>query len=264
MMSTKSRKGVAATGGKNRWFQIGLVTAGTAAPLFARWRALRANERAAEQGRRLLDQAGARWSDAVSWVAQTNPQAQDALRQFAPAARQALDKLPIGGSRAGAAPEITIPTPAARRPSATPWLIGVGVGVVVAGAAVFVIVRNRIAQGVENESLVELSLPDIAAAESLANEQAALADLDIEISDELDDDEEPGFASDPIFDDGESAGAAFIGNITTQVYHAADSTRLPAPEHRIYFASEEEAISAGYHRDRTELARQGVDQPGAE
>ncbi len=39
----------------------------------------------------------------------------------------------------------------------------------------------------------------------------------------------------------------FIGNIHTLVYHEADSTNLPAPENQIFFASEAEAVAAGYH-----------------
>ncbi len=40
--------------------------------------------------------------------------------------------------------------------------------------------------------------------------------------------------------------AKFIGNIRTMVYHASDSERLPAEEHRVYFLSEQEAEDAGY------------------
>lgn len=47
--------------------------------------------------------------------------------------------------------------------------------------------------------------------------------------------------------------AAFIGNIKSMVYHAADDDELPAEENRVYFASEEEARDAGYRRDKDDL-----------
>ncbi|GEM_PF-6969015 len=41
---------------------------------------------------------------------------------------------------------------------------------------------------------------------------------------------------------------AFVGNVHTLVYHSATSEHLPIEEHRRYFASEEDALAAGYHR----------------
>jgi len=43
---------------------------------------------------------------------------------------------------------------------------------------------------------------------------------------------------------------AFIGNIHTLIYHPADSDTLPAEENQIFFASEEQAIAAGYRRSK--------------
>lgn len=51
--------------------------------------------------------------------------------------------------------------------------------------------------------------------------------------------------------------AAFVGNIHTMVYHAADADDLPAEENRIYFASEDEAHDAGYRRARDEVSSGG-------
>ena len=68
----------------------------------------------------------------------------------------------------------------------------------------------------------------------------------------------PGGAT-SVFPDGTPAGvlradkAAFIGNIKTMVFHAADDDDLPAEENRVYFASEEEARDAGYRRNKDDL-----------
>jgi competence protein ComEC len=52
--------------------------------------------------------------------------------------------------------------------------------------------------------------------------------------------------------DAPGSGARVIGNRRARVYHVGDTTRLPAPENRVYFASETEARRAGYRpaRDR--------------
>ena len=55
----------------------------------------------------------------------------------------------------------------------------------------------------------------------------------------------------------DAESAAFIGNIHTMVYHAADADDLPAEENRIYFASEDEAHERGYRRARDEVSSGG-------
>jgi hypothetical protein len=45
---------------------------------------------------------------------------------------------------------------------------------------------------------------------------------------------------------------AFIGNIHTMIYHPADADTLPAEENQIFFATEEQAMKAGYRRTRRE------------
>ncbi len=59
----------------------------------------------------------------------------------------------------------------------------------------------------------------------------------------------------PLIDTPEEAEAApFVGNVHTMVYHdASDTDHLPEEENRIYFASEDEAIAAGFRRDRQEV-----------
>ena len=56
-----------------------------------------------------------------------------------------------------------------------------------------------------------------------------------------------------------------IGNIRTMVYHDVNNDQeLPSEENRIYFASEAEAISAGYRADSAELASRSTEasEPG--
>lgn len=55
----------------------------------------------------------------------------------------------------------------------------------------------------------------------------------------------------------EANRAAYVGNIHTMVYHAADADELPAEENRIYFASEDEAHDMGYRRARDEVSSGG-------
>ena len=50
-----------------------------------------------------------------------------------------------------------------------------------------------------------------------------------------------------------------VGNIRTMVYHDVNNDQeLPSEENRIYFASETEALEAGYHRagELNEVERQ--------
>jgi hypothetical protein len=54
-----------------------------------------------------------------------------------------------------------------------------------------------------------------------------------------------------------AANPAFIGNIHTMIYHPADADSLPAIENQIFFATEEQAIAAGYRRTKREQ-RAGV------
>lgn len=53
----------------------------------------------------------------------------------------------------------------------------------------------------------------------------------------------------------DAAVAPFVGNIRTLIYHpATDDNRMPTEENRVYFGSEEEAIQAGYHRAKDDVA----------
>ena len=282
MMTTEAPEGMSHTSGKNRWFQLGLVSAGAAAPLIARWRALRA----AEQAETLREQANERWNDALAWVAQSRPQAQEALqetlrqaapqaqeslRQVSAAAREALRRLPGTPSSEAAAPTMSATSAAQltnRRVNATLWAVGVGVGLVAAGAVAYIVLRNRIAATSDNDALVEIPLTAVTPTEALTGVMtpteaaaAAMASEGPAIVEEPQS-EEPGIAETPTFDENDAEGAAYIGNILSRVYHPAGSKRLPAPQHRIYFATQDEAEEAGYRPDNAELASRGSEIAG--
>jgi hypothetical protein len=272
MMTTEAPEGTSSAHGKNRWFQMGLLSAGAAAPLIARWR----NLRAAEQAEALRDQASARWSDALARVTssipqesiqetlrQALPQAQESLRQVGSAAREALQRLPAV-NQPTPAPVVVPATPANRRVNATLWLVGVGVGVVAAGAVAYIVLRNRMSSASDDDTLVEIPLTAVTSNDTLATMQADTASAAAEgpaIVEESPD-EEPGIAEPLRFSEEDAEGAAFVGNILSRVYHAADSKRLPSPQHRIYFATEEEAIEAGYRPDGAEMASRASDAQG--
>lgn len=290
MMTSEAPDGTTPTSGKNRWFQLGLLSAGAAAPLIARWRSLRA----AEQAEALRNQASARWSDwsdVVSRMAaslptdsiqgsidslqeslrQVAPQAQESLRQVRSAARDALQRLPGVNLPATVPPAPIIVAPVARRrANTTLWLMGVGVGVVAAGAVAYFVLRNRMSAESDDDTLVEIPLtsPAILAANGAsagttaatrAAAQAASKAADEPPIVEGPSDDEPRVAEPIPFSESDAEGAAFVGNILSRIYHPIDSKRLPSPQNRIYFASEAEAISAGYHADSAELASRSTD-----
>lgn len=276
MITTEAPEGVSTTNGKNRWFQLGLVSAGAAAPLIARWRSLRA----AEQAEALREQANERWNEALARIAQlrpqealqeslrqATPQAQESLRQVSAAAREALRHLPRTTPSTEVATLETAPAPATRQPNrrvnATLWAVGVGVGLVAAGAVAYIVLRNRLAATSDNDALVEIPLTAVTPTEEEASAQAAaaMASEGPAIVEEPAS-EEPGIAETPTFDESDAEGAAFVGNIQSRVYHPASSKRLPAPEHRIYFATQAEAEEAGYRPDAAELASHSSETAG--
>lgn len=274
MMTTEAPDGTTGASGRGRWFQMGLLTAGAAAPLIARWRALRAAERAEA----LREQASGRWNDAKAWAAQSLPpdgiqdaiqgalqerlpQAQESLRQVSAAARDALRRLPLPTASDAQSPApIAIPTPPAtsnRRANVALWTLGVGVGVVTAGAIAYVVLRNRMSvTHDDDDTLVEIPLTaaQTPAPEPRPRAQTIPLPTDGPAVTEDVGAEEPSEAEPLAFDEDEGAGAAYVGNILTRVYHPAGSQRLPVPQHRIYFATRAEADEAGYRLDASEPA----------
>ncbi|HEX8732870.1 MAG TPA: hypothetical protein VF725_12515 [Ktedonobacterales bacterium] len=278
MMTTEAPDGTTGASGRGRWVQMGLLTAGAAAPLIARWRALRAAERAEA----LREQASGRWNDAIAWAAQSLPpdgiqdaiqgalqerlpQAQESLRQVSAAARDALRRLPLGSAAEPPAP-VAVPTPptvSSRRANAALWALGVGVGVVAAGAIAYIVLRNRMNTAHDDDdTLVEIPLttPTTSAPpEPRAQAQTTpLAPDTLTVAEEPPV-EEPSEGEPLAFDPSEGADAAYVGNILTRVYHVAGSPRLPVPQHRIYFATRAEADEAGYRPDASEPAPYGSD-----
>jgi hypothetical protein len=142
--------------------------------------------------------------------------------------------------------------------------VGVGVGVVAAGAVAYIVLRKRIGSASDDDALVEIPLTMVAPDDTLAVTRASAASAASAPSEgpaiiEESPDEEPGIAEPTLFSDDDAQGAAFVGNILSRVYHAANSKRLPSPQHRIYFASEEEAVASGYRPDGAEMASRMTD-----
>ncbi|HET8909439.1 MAG TPA: hypothetical protein VFN11_20975 [Ktedonobacterales bacterium] len=136
-----------------------------------------------------------------------------------------------------------------RRTTTLWWLAGVGIGLAAAGTTAYVIARRRMASPIEDdEPMVELPTErnlaeaTVGTAPSMRTSYAAAAER-AEMSVPV-----QTFAS---------AGtvapdqARYIGNVRTMIFHdAADSSRLPSEENRIYFASEAEARQAGFRLAR--------------
>ena len=119
--------------------------------------------------------------------------------------------------------------------------------------------RNRINANNDDDTLVEIPLTAVSPEEQALQAQATTLATDgppITVETPA---EEPGVAEPLAFDASEMEGAAYVGNILTRVYHPIDSKRLPAPDHRIYFATLTEAEEAGYHPDASESASHGAD-----
>lgn len=235
MITNEAQEEISSESGKNRWFQMGLITAGAMAPLIARWRTLRA----AEQAEALREQANARWNGAVDWVSQALPQAQDALRRL-PIPATIREELPAPAS---------VMRSSNRRVSVTLWTIGVGVGLVAAGTTAFIILRNRMNENAADDTLVEIPMTHVTSSDTLAHSQAAEAAAAGPAVVQEDPAEEPELAEEPHFGEEDGEGALFVGNIHSGVYQPIGSKRLPAPEHRTYFANEEQAVRAGYRRN---------------
>jgi hypothetical protein len=264
MMTTEAPEGIAEDSGKNRWFQLGLISAGTMAPLIARWR----NLRAAEQAEAVREQASSRWSDAVDWLGdrlpqdalpdnlrQAIPQAQEKLRQAGPVALKTLRRMPIplANSAADAVAPVIAPPRSNRKVSVALWTLGVSVGLVAAGATAYVMLRNRLNASADDAVIVEIPLTTPMTAESLANSGPIAAATESPAVVQESPEEEPRIAEPPTFGDLDAEGAAFVGNIASRVYHPIDSKQMPSPEHRIYFSSAEQAMKAGYRPEGAQV-----------
>jgi hypothetical protein len=162
----------------------------------------------------------------------------------------------------------------------------VGVGLLAAGTAAYVIARRRMwateeaplelplesANGGPRElteqasAMLEHVARPVGAAGTLRDTSADAdrpADATLLAPDTATDEQRAETGAAATLPDGAPTGvvdaeaAPFVGNIRTLAYHRSDDENLPDEENRTYFASAEEAEGAGYHLDRNEVAGAG-------
>lgn len=235
----------AALGSKGRWLQVGLVSATAVAPLIARWRALRDDDRAQALRQRAEDireQASARLAGASQAAQDFQVSLQRASERQAQQANQAaLD----ARARIAEIAQSAFGDEADRRRAlrATFWLAGVSAGLLAAGVVSYIVIRNRAMARVENDEMMEIPLDHLTSTPTGAPQPGERPITEAAKS------QEPGFAPPPTFSDEDGKGAGWVGDIYTRAYNSMDSGFLPAPMRRTYFATEQQAIDAGYSLD---------------
>jgi hypothetical protein len=245
----------AALGDRGRWLQLGMLSAAAAAPLIARWRSLRADDRAQalfERAEALRALASARLSDAGQ-AAQSLQQSLQRTFSRDGSGHAATDAAERLAASLAVAQAVEDEARRRRARRASFWLAGVSAGLIAAGAVTYIIIRNRALARAENDTLVELSLDHLSGGPPTAPAPGEPPITEAPPS------REPGFAPPPAFTDEDGDGATWVGDIYTRVYMpmaGLDRAALPEHDRRIYFASEERAIAAGYHRA-------GADTPAA-
>ncbi|MGZ3680367.1 MAG: hypothetical protein ACXWQR_17695 [Ktedonobacterales bacterium] len=123
-----------------QWVQLGLLSASIMTPLIGRWNELRAAERA----RALREEAEARLRGVRTQLPWPRTDALDpAAELLSRPDGQVIEKLSARG-----------------KVSTRLWLVGVGVGLVAAGAGAYILVRRRMERSTE-EPLVELPLTSL-------------------------------------------------------------------------------------------------------
>lgn len=219
-----------------RWFRLGLISTTMAAPLIARWNELRSARQLAE----LRQQADAGLGTVRRLVVTIRP---------ADGMRRAVSGAPVPREQPLRRSDI----------STRLWLMGVGVGLVAAGATAYVIARRRLAASA-TEPLLALPRdgnaapaggPGQAQSSTAASNGAAThatAGLSVPVADE------ESAAVEVEVPPTRPELAHYVGNMHTMIYHdATDEEHLPAEENRVYFASQDEARAAGFRRDRQEV-----------
>jgi hypothetical protein len=206
----------AQTSDRARWFRLGMVSATAMAPLVTRWRSLRAAERA-----RALWEASQERASLLHI-----PGRQPALVPVDP---------PRADVRAGL------------------WLAGAGVGLVAAGAVVFVVARRRmLAQDEQPLDLpftglngrdrqVDEPARDPVAMRAGADAAAAQPEAPARAASQL----HPSVAD--VADPEPDELAPIIGDLRTLAYYEAGAPALPVEADRVYFRSAQDALAAGFH-----------------
>lgn len=262
---------------RSRWFQVGLASATLLTPLLKRWNDLRA----AEQARAWRDEAEARLREVRRWnpIQRNNArrQAQEAIEQVA-APRGAVGNVSatiwlagvgVGLLAAGTGayflvrrrmrlereePLLDLPIPlngngAHLRETARAMAQEISRSDEQAASAA----RNSVVPtSTATPASPQSSMPAPAQAGPLMPSASASATETASAT--AAQASEPGGLSGAALASATEASnandAAFVGNIHTMVYHAADADDLPTEENRIYFASEDEAHERGYRRAR--------------
>lgn len=236
----------AAQGGKGRWLQLGMLSATLAAPLIARWRGLRADDRAQALRKRaetLRERATARLAEATQAGRSFQRSFQERNARHDTSATQPNAAEALTALRPLAAIATVEDTSRHRSVRASLWLAGVSAGLIAAGAVTYIIIRNRALASAEREALIEMT--------HLSSEPLLTPEAGERPITEAPPSREPGLAPLPVFSDADAEGAEWVGDIYTRAYMAIndlDGVALPEHDRRIYFASEEQAIAAGYHR----------------
>ncbi len=243
---------------RKQWLQLGMLSASVVAPLIARWNELRGAERASE----ILDEIEARLKTLSAFAPGTY---RELRQQLAEVARQTGGRIvSAGGARASRG---------RLSRGSWLWLAGAGVGLAAAGAGTYLLVRRRLRVAAE-EPLLDLPLPSPNGGSVNGGTRAATTAPTRPLAEQPGEDVlqregagEPVIVEPTPWDGGGAtvtptgapAGvvvpeeAPFIGDIKTMIYHESNAENLPAEQNRVYFASEEEARDAGYHRDRDEV-----------
>jgi hypothetical protein len=262
------------SGAGGRWLQLGLVSATVAAPLIARWRSLAEDDRIQalqERAATLREQAAQRWKEAgkrASALRRTlgHAQAEGALdASDAKNARVAHAIAPLVAlvPDAPALADAALATNARRRAALTASfaVAGVSVGLIAAGAITYIVLRNRALAREERAEFASLRRASVGSVDDLERvvemvDTAPTPDISSSSHERSsmanDSTREPGLAPEFVFSDEDGAGAEWIGDVYTREYlpaSAALGPKLPAPSRRVYFASEAQALAAGYHRD---------------
>jgi hypothetical protein len=159
--------------------------------------------------------------------------------------------------------DVALAANARRRAALTASFVvaGVSVGLITAGAITYIVLRNRALAREEHAEFASLRMAGVSGIDDLEAEMEMaeatpapdISSLSRERSSATSDSaRQPGLAPETVFSDEDGVGAEWVGDVYTREYlpaSAALGPKLPSPGRRVYFASEAQALAAGYHRD---------------